>query len=94
MSTARLICYGARVPDDQALLPSLLEELIGDVNAEAGRVGWSGTAFDDYRLRDGHVSFSVVPGDRPATIEDLRAFRDAKRAQQEQDETQEQERLI
>jgi hypothetical protein len=82
MSSAYLICHGAPVPADRDQVPGLVAELIDAVNAEAARLGWTGTAFDRFSSIDGYLSFDVVPGERPATVGDLRAFREAQRRAQ------------
>ncbi|MCT7662349.1 hypothetical protein [Shinella kummerowiae] len=79
MSSAYLICHGDRLPVDGHKAPALIAELIDEVNAEAGRIGWGGTAFSRFSSADGYVQFDVVPGETPATIEDLRLFREAEK---------------
>lgn len=81
MSSAYLICYGDRVPTDTHAVPALLAELIGEANAEAARCGWVGTAFSRFSSSEGYLQFDLVPGDAPATIEDLRRFREAQRVE-------------
>jgi len=79
MSVAVLICHGDRLPADGHKTPALIAELIDEVNAEARRLAWSGTAFSRFTSADGYVQFDVVRGERPATIEDLRLFREAEK---------------
>lgn len=83
MSEAYLICHGSALPEDRHQVPALVAELIGEVNAEAARLGWPGTAFDCFSSVDGFLSFHVVPGERPATVEDLRIFREEQRRRRE-----------
>lgn len=79
MSTAYLISCCDGVPADAHRTPAVIASMIGDVNREAAARGWAGTAFSRFSSTEGVLQFDVVPGDQPATIDDLRAFREAEK---------------
>ena len=63
----------------QALLDLLNQAADGD--------GWGGSEISQYVVIDGYVSITITPADRPATIFDLRRFREEqKRIEAEQAE--------
>lgn len=80
MSSSYLIAMGAPGHVDPGQNTKCHEQLLDDLNAEALRLRWNGTAIDFYHRHEGYVSIYVTPGNRPATLEDLRAFRQAQRA--------------
>lgn len=88
MKPAFLICCCDGVPADAHQTPSVIASMIGDVNAEAARRGWAGTAFSRFSSAEGRLQFDVVPGEKPATIEDLRAFREAEKKRKEEEAAQ------
>lgn len=79
MSAALQITAGARGSDDPTENTAAHAEVLSRLNAEAQRLGWRGSAISFYRREDGYVSISIVAGDRSATLDDVRAFRDAQR---------------
>jgi hypothetical protein len=79
MSSAYLIALGAPGHIDPTQNTKCHEQLLDDLNAEAERLRWDGTSIDFYRRHEGYVSIYVTPGDKPATLEDLRLFRQAQR---------------
>jgi hypothetical protein len=88
MSAAYLICIGDPAPADPAGVPGVIAALIDEGNAEALRLGWAGTTFGQFSSCDGYLQFSMVPGDAPATIDDLRRYREEQRAKRLEAETQ------
>ncbi|MDW5313753.1 hypothetical protein [Rhizobium sp. PL01] len=95
MSEAYLIALGAPGHVDPAKNSAAHVQLLADLNAEAERLLWDGTTIDFYRRHEGWLSIYVTPGDAPATMEDLRQFRDQQRQAEvvEQDQP-EQGRLV
>lgn len=79
MSSAYLISCCDAVPADAHQTPAVIASMIGDVNREAARLGWAGAAFSRFSSTEGVLQFDVVPGEKPATIDDLRAFREAEK---------------
>lgn len=79
MSSAYLISCCDAVPADAHQTPAVIASMIGDVNREAATRGWAGTAFTRFSSTDGVLQFDVAPGEAPATIDDLRAFREAEK---------------
>lgn len=79
MSSAYLISCCDGVPADAHQTPSVIASMIGDVNREAAARGWPGTTFTRFSSTEGVLQFDVAPGEAPATIEDLRAFREAEK---------------
>lgn len=77
--SAYLIALGAPGHVDPAKNSAAHAQLLADLNAEAERLRWDGTTIDFYRRHEGWLSIYVTPGDTPATMEDLRQFRDQQR---------------
>lgn len=77
-SAYRISCCDA-VPADAHKTPEVIASMIADVNAAAVDCGWDGTTFTRFTSLGGILSFDVEPGERPATIEDLRQFREAEK---------------
>ncbi|MEY9718808.1 hypothetical protein [Sinorhizobium fredii] len=76
MSSIVRMAVGDKIPDDPAANAAMHQGLLDILNAEAGRVGWSGISFDLYTSAKGWAAITAVPGEKPATLEDLRAFRE------------------
>ncbi len=81
MTSAREIYAGTPGADQPEANRAAHRDLLSRLNAEAARVGWAGSAIEFYRREDGYISISIVPGDRPATLDDVRAFRERQRAE-------------
>jgi hypothetical protein len=63
------------------------QALLDELNQVAAGDGWSGSRIAQYVVIGGYVSITIEPADRPATIFDLRRFRDEqKRIEAEQAE--------
>lgn len=62
---------GTNAVQHQALLDLLNEAAADD--------GWAGSAISQYVVIDGYASITIEPADRPATIFDLRRFRDEQK---------------
>lgn len=83
MSSIVRMAVGDKIPDDPAANAAMHQGLLDILNAEAGRVGWSGISFDLYTSTKGWAAITALPGEQPATLEDLRAFRELQEARLE-----------
>lgn len=83
MSSTYRIATADRAPEDPAKNTAFHQELIDRLNAELGHYEWKGSVFADYWRRDGYVAIAIEPGETPATLEDLRAFREEQRKARE-----------
>lgn len=92
MSSTLSLSIAARRPNSIADNTAAHQMLLDELNAEARACGWDGTTIDCYRIHAGIIGLTVVSGSMPATIEDLRQFKDAQ--QNENAEQNETERLI
>jgi len=94
MSAILQICTAFKAPVE----PSPAENtrfhdmFLSNLNGEAKARGWVGSAVCQYLRLDGYVSISISPGDRWASMKDLRDFRERQR--QAQREEPEQGRLV
>jgi hypothetical protein len=90
------MAVGDKIPDDPAANAAMHQELLDILNTEAGRVGWRGISFDLYTSAKGWAAITAVPGEKPATLEDLRAFREwqKRRLEAESDTHTDQGRLL
>lgn len=82
--TAILISTAAPRPSDLADGPAIHQNLLDDLNREANAVGWLGTTIEDYAATGGCIVLTVAPGEWPATIEDLRKFREDQKLREEE----------
>lgn len=95
MSSTLLIAIGDKAPENPAENTAFHQGLVDRLNVEAKHYGWEGATFDTYWRRDGWVAITIAPGASPATLEQLREFREAQRKALEEAEKQpEQGRLI
>ncbi|ASY69365.1 hypothetical protein [Sinorhizobium fredii] len=96
MSSIVRMAVGDKVPDDPAANAAMHQGLLDILNGEAGRVGWRGISFDLYTSAKGWAAITVVAGEAPATLEDLRSFREWQkgRLEAESDNHTDQGRLI
>lgn len=92
MSAILSLSTAARRPDNISDNTALHQMLLDELNAEAKACGWVGTTIDCYGICAGIIGLTVISGRMPATIEDLRQFKDAQ--QSENTEQRETERLI
>ncbi len=83
MSSITHMAVADKIPDDPAANTAMHQGLLDILNAEAGRVGWPGISFDLYSSSRGWAAITAVPGEKPATLEDLRAFRELQKARLE-----------
>ncbi|MCH4541412.1 hypothetical protein [Ochrobactrum sp. A-1] len=84
MSAAILISLADRRPEDLALNTAFHQSILDDLNREATFRGWSGSIIDDYASGDGIVAVTIAEGEQPATIEDLRKFREDRKLREEE----------
>lgn len=99
MSSIVRMAVGDKIPADPAENAAMHRALVDLLNADARRVGWDGVAFDLYTSKDGWAAITAIPGERPATLEDLRSFREQQKLslvelEAEDDNEPEQRRLV
>lgn len=76
MSAILSLSTAARRPDNISDNTALHQMLLTELNAEAKARGWVGSAIECYRVTGGIIGITVIAGDVPATIDDLRAFKE------------------
>lgn len=81
MSAAFLIAVSFAAPEDLEANRLAHQQVMDDLAAEAGRLGWPGVDFDHYARANGAVLIQVVPGDSAPTLEGLRVFRERQKAE-------------
>lgn len=79
MSQIARIATADTMPADPAERAKAHQGLIDILNAEAERAGWKGAVFDVYTSRGGIAAITIAPGEAPATLDDLRAFRESQK---------------
>ncbi|RBO94965.1 hypothetical protein [Pseudochrobactrum asaccharolyticum] len=84
MSTILSLSTAARRPDNISDNTAIHKMLLDELNAEAQAHGWAGSAIDCYRVTGGIIGISVIAGVMPATIDDLRAYRDNQKLHEEE----------
>lgn len=73
-----------RPPEDAGQVPGFYAGLLSLLNDEGrDRHGWAGSAIKDIGKSGGIVFLQIVPAEGFATIDDLRAFREAQRKARE-----------
>lgn len=76
MSAILSLSTAARRPDNISDNTAIHKILLDELNAEAQAHGWAGSTIDCYRVTSGIIGITVIAGDMPATIDDLRAFKE------------------
>jgi hypothetical protein len=94
MSETLQICTAFKAPVEPTPADNTRfhEMFLLNLNAEAESRGWKGSAVCQYIRIEGYVSISIEPGSAPASMTDLRAFRERQR--QAEREQPEQGRLV
>jgi hypothetical protein len=84
MSATILISIADRRPEDLAQNTAFHQSILDDLNREATFRGWNGSVIDDYASDEGVVAVTIAEGGQPATIEDLRKFREDQKLREEE----------
>lgn len=84
MTTITSITMSAYRPDNASDNTAVHQLVLNELNEAARMAGWAGTAIDDYGIRDGIIIITVIVGDMPATIDDLRTYRDNQKLHEEE----------
>lgn len=95
MSQIARIATADTMPADPAERAKAHQGLIDILNAEAERAGWAGAEYEVYTSRGGIAAITIMPGETPATLEGLRAFRESqKQAAAEANDNQPEQRSL
>lgn len=84
MTAALSISIADRRPNAASENTAFHQSLLDDLNRAAASRGWRGSLVDEYASSDGVVAVTIIEGDQPATLADLRKCREDQKLREEE----------